>query len=186
MATLVWSTFSGAFETGAIYTLPNSSIIFNILMNVVEYGVFTVICYYVAFPPKSFMRAVNPLVADSKIASRLPNALRDAMTVKRMAPVQVVAVCFCGAAKTTSVGIPLVAAMWSELDNFTISSIQVPVLLYTVEQVFLAQFFTIFFRHWMDKTTKSITDTESTAPDDPLCAAEPADPEPRGESRKLE
>lgn len=148
---------------------------------------FTVICYYVAFPPKSVMRAVNPLVADSKGVSRFPAALRDAITVKRMAPVQVVAICFCGAAKTTSLGIPLVAAMWSQLDNFTISSIQVPVLLYTVEQVFLAQFFTIFFRHWLKKATKGVTDTESTAPEQPLCAAsEAADLGVHDEGRKLE
>ncbi|RYP71671.1 hypothetical protein DL771_004622 [Monosporascus sp. 5C6A] len=146
LAAIVWSTFSGAFETGAIYSLPNSSVIFNVLMNVAE--------------------VLNPLIADSKAGSRLPATLRRAIMVRRMDPAQVVAVCFCGAAKTTSLGIPLVASMWSQLDNFTISSIQVPVLLYTVEQVFLAQFFTIFFKHWLEKVTKSATDTEPTEPDE--------------------
>jgi sodium/bile acid cotransporter 7 len=48
---------------------------------------------------------------------------------------QTVAVCFCGAAKTTSLGIPLVTAMWRDADNLTRAYIQIPVLLYTIEQV---------------------------------------------------
>ncbi|RYP25456.1 hypothetical protein DL767_008374 [Monosporascus sp. MG133] len=119
-----------------------------------------------AYPPSLLIRVLNPLIADSKAGSRLPATLRRAITVRRMDPVQVVAVCFCGAAKTTSLGIPLVASMWSQLDNFTISSIQVPVLLYTVEQVFVAQFFTIFFKHWLEKVTKSAADAESREPDE--------------------
>ncbi|RYP61624.1 hypothetical protein DL769_007622 [Monosporascus sp. CRB-8-3] len=160
------STFSGAFETGAIYSLPNSSIIFNVLMNVAEYVLFTVICYYIAYPPNLLIRVLNPLIADSKAGLRLPATLKRAITIGRMDPVQVVAVCFCGAAKTTTLGIPLVASMWSRLDDFTISSIQVPVLLYTVEQVFLAQFFTIFFKHWLEKVTKSAADTDLQSPDE--------------------
>ncbi|RYP47327.1 hypothetical protein DL768_006578 [Monosporascus sp. mg162] len=119
-----------------------------------------------AYPPNLLIRVLNPLMADSKAGSRLPATLRRAITVRRMDPAQVVAVCFCGAAKTASLGIPLVASMWSQLDNFTISSIQVPVLLYTVEQVFLAQFFTIFFKHWLEKVIKNAADPESTEPDE--------------------
>ncbi len=148
---------------------------------------FTVICYYVAFPPEFLIRAVNPDTADSKVGSHLPVTLRRVLTVRRMAPVQVVAVCFCGAAKTTSLGIPLVAAMWSQLDNFTISAIQVPVLLYTVEQVFLAQFFTIFFKHWLEKVTKGVTDTESGGPEERLSAIEePTNLETSDENQKHE
>jgi solute carrier family 10 (sodium/bile acid cotransporter), member 7 len=87
----------------------------------------------------------------------------------------VVAVCFCGAAKTTSLGIPLITAMWSQLDNRTISSIQVPVLLYTMEQVFVAQFFTIFMKHWLQKGAKGDEeDVESLAADTRPSATEQA------------
>ncbi|GAW26041.1 putative sodium bile acid cotransporter [Rosellinia necatrix] len=55
--------------------------------------------------------------------------------------------------------------MWSKLDNFTISSIQVPVLLYTVEQVFVAQFLTIFFKWWLQRSEKQATDEESLEAD---------------------
>jgi solute carrier family 10 (sodium/bile acid cotransporter), member 7 len=146
------STFSGAFETGAIYQLPTSSVVFNVLMNVAEYLLLTAFCYYMASPPRSVVRVINARVVDSKAGNRLPPIVRRMVTVRRMAPDQVVAVCFCGAAKTTSLGIPLIAAMWSQLDNFTIASIQVPVLLYTVEQVFVAQFLTLVFKHWLSRT----------------------------------
>ncbi|KAI1144097.1 hypothetical protein F5Y05DRAFT_407497 [Hypoxylon sp. FL0543] len=159
---VAWSTFSGAFQTGALTALPKSSVIFNVFLNIAEYILFTAICYWIASPPKIMAILVNGYVAESRLCLYLPGSMRRALTVKRMPKELVVAVCFCGAAKTTSVGIPLAAAMWSQLDNFTISSIQVPVLLYTVEQVFVAQFLTIFFRWWLRRTNKVDLDAEST------------------------
>ncbi|KAI8634941.1 sodium bile acid symporter, partial [Xylariaceae sp. FL1651] len=166
MVLVAWSTFSGAFETGALTELPKSSIIFNVFINVAEYLFFTVVCYYIAYPPQSVATLSNACIADSKAGSHLPGVLRRAITVKRMPRELVIAVCFCGAAKTTSLGIPLAAAMWSKLDNFTISSIQVPVLLYTVEQVFVAQFLTIFFKWWLYRNNKRGSDKESLATDE--------------------
>ncbi|TGJ84419.1 hypothetical protein E0Z10_g4364 [Xylaria hypoxylon] len=163
---VAWSTFSGAFETGALTKLPKSSVIFNVFINIAEYLLFTVICYYIAYPPQAVAALSNTYIADSKVGSRLPGMLRRAITVKRMPRELVIAVCFCGAAKTTSVGIPLAAAMWSRLDNFTMSSIQVPVLLYTVEQVFVAQFLTIFFKGWLQRSKRQVTDVESSETDD--------------------
>ncbi|KAI0850909.1 putative sodium bile acid cotransporter [Daldinia vernicosa] len=158
---VAWSTFSGAFQTGALTALPKSSIIFNVFINIAEYILFTAICYWVASPPDVLIKVINGYVADSRLGSHLPEAIRKVVRVKKMPKELVVAVCFCGAAKTTSVGIPLAAAMWSQLDNFTISSIQVPVLLYTVEQVFIAQFFTIFFKWWLHRSDKGLLDAES-------------------------
>ncbi|GAW11256.1 hypothetical protein ANO14919_005980 [Xylariales sp. No.14919] len=163
---VAWSTFSGAFETGALTELPKSSVIFNVFINIAEYLLFTTICYYIAYPPQSVAVLLNAYIADSKMGSRLPGILRRAITIKRMPRELVIAVCFCGAAKTTSVGIPLAAAMWSKLDNYTISSIQVPVLLYTVEQVFVAQFLSIFFKWWLQRSIKPGPDVEFSETDD--------------------
>lgn len=131
-----------------------------------EYLAFTVICYYIAYPPRPFVAVFNKYTAESRIGSLLPGVVRRAITMKRMSRELVIAVCFCGAAKTTSVGIPLAASMWSKQDNFIISSIQVPVLLYTVEQVFIAQFLTIFFKWWLQQSKKQATDIESWETDD--------------------
>ncbi|KAI1374926.1 putative sodium bile acid cotransporter [Hypoxylon crocopeplum] len=163
---VAWSTFSGAFQTGALTALPKSSVIFNVFLNIAEYILFTAICYWIASPPKVLTRLVNDHFAGSRLVSYLPGTIKRALTVRRMPKELVVAVCFCGAAKTTSVGIPLAASMWSQLDNFTISSIQVPVLLYTVEQVFVAQFFTIFFKWWLQRTDKEELDAESATTGD--------------------
>ncbi|KAI1818811.1 sodium bile acid symporter [Poronia punctata] len=154
MVLVAWSTFSGAFETGALTELPKTAIIFNVFLNVAEYLLFTVICFYISFPPLWLIKWFDAFATRFRAWSHLPNVLRQALSIQRMPPKLVIAVCFCGAAKTTSIGIPLAAAMWSEQDNFTISSIQVPVLLYTVEQVFVAQFLTIFFQWWLERTER--------------------------------
>ncbi|KAH7037827.1 putative sodium bile acid cotransporter [Microdochium trichocladiopsis] len=165
---VAWTTFSGAFQTGSLYALPTSSVVFNVFVNIAEYLFFTALCFYIANPPLWAVKHVNIHVADSKLGSKLPPAIRRGFTVKRMPRDQTIAVCFCGAAKTTSLGIPLIAAMWSQMDDFTISAIQVPVLLYTVEQVFVAQFFTIFFKNWLEKESKAASDVETADGDPPV------------------
>ncbi|KAK8057733.1 hypothetical protein PG996_011670 [Apiospora saccharicola] len=154
MVVLIWSTFSGAFKTGAFYLPSKSSIVFNIVMNLVLYAVFTVICFYAAYPPQLLTRNINKIGAESELGLRLPQIMRRALTVKQLPKVEVIAVCFCGAAKTTSVGIPLAEAMWAQHNDLTKSLVQVPILLYTTEQVFVAQFLTIFFRWWLERGNK--------------------------------
>ena len=104
-------------------------------MNIALYLFFTAVCFYFARPPATVIRRVNVVVADSKPAQHLPSLLRRAVTLRKMEARQTVAICFCGAAKTTGLGIPLVAAMWNASDNMTRAYIQIPVLLYTMEQV---------------------------------------------------
>lgn len=165
MVLLVWSTFSGAFKTGALYDLPKSSVIFNVLMNLALYMVFTAVCYYAAYPPRFLCNWVDTLVGqESKIGGRLPRIVRRALACKRMPREQVVAVCLCGAAKTQALGIPLADAMWAQSEDLTKSLIQIPILLYTMEQVFTAQFLTILFRWWLQRDKKrAADDAESEA-----------------------
>lgn len=153
------STFSGAFKTGALYDLPKSSVIFNVLMNLALYMVFTAVCYYAAYPPQFLCNWFDGLVGqESKIGGRLPRIVRRALACKRMPREQVVAVCLCGAAKTQALGIPLADAMWAQSEDLTKSLIQIPILLYTMEQVFTAQFLTILFRWWLQRDKKRTSD----------------------------
>lgn len=165
------STFSSAFKTGAFYLPSKASMVFNILINLALYALFTIVCFGAASPPSWLVEPVNKRVADSSAARRLPPALKRVMTVKKMAGTEVVAVCFCGAAKTISVGIPLADAMWAEHDDLTKSMVQVPVLLYTTEQVFVAQFLTIFFRWWLERHQNPPTDEELIVPGKPETAS---------------
>ncbi|GKT43829.1 uncharacterized protein ColSpa_04010 [Colletotrichum spaethianum] len=126
---LVWTTFSAAFKTGALFVTPHASIIFNVFMNVALYALFTLICFYAARPPLSACEALS----------------RE----------QTIAVCFCGAAKTTSLGIPLATAMWTSSDDLTRALIQIPVLLYTIEQVFMAQILVYVFKWYLRRAAKA-------------------------------
>lgn len=65
-----------------------------------------------------------------------------------MPPTETIAVCFCGPAKSTALGIPLLYAMWAPVDLFTKAKTSVPVLLYTTEQICVAHFFVLFFQRW--------------------------------------
>ncbi|KAK2013252.1 sodium/bile acid cotransporter [Colletotrichum eremochloae] len=164
---LVWTTFSAAFQTGALYVTPHASIIFNVFMNVALYALFTLICFYAARPPPSACEAVNPRVG------RMPGPelLRRALTVRRLSREQAIAVCFCGAAKTTSLGIPLATAMWTASDDLTRALIQIPVLLYTIEQVFMAQILVYVFKWYLRRATKAEAETTE---DEEVAAGTPA------------
>ena len=121
------STFSGAFNTGALYKISKASIVWDIFMNIAFYLLFTAVCLVAARPPLAFTSRANRFLD----RLHLPRFAR----FHRMPRPEAVAVCFCGAAKTTSLGIPLVSAMWTTSDNLTRAFIQTPVLLYTIEQV---------------------------------------------------
>ncbi|KAK2600307.1 LRR receptor-like serine/threonine-protein kinase RGI2 [Conoideocrella luteorostrata] len=146
---LVWTTFSGAFKTGALLQISTPSLLFNIFMNIALYLLYTAVCFLCARPPALLAKRVNSLMADSKAAHRWPAALRAALTVKKIPRGQTIAICFCGAAKTTSLGIPLVAAMWDDSDDLKKAFIQIPVLLYTIEQVFIAQIIVFVFKWYL-------------------------------------
>ncbi|KAL6908795.1 SBF-like CPA transporter family domain-containing protein [Trichoderma evansii] len=151
---LVWTTFSGAFGTGALYKLSKADVIFNVFINIGLYMIFTLICFYLARPPQFLARYINPRVAKSG----LPERAQRIFSVKKMSKEQTIAVCFCGAAKTTSLGIPLVTAMWNQADDLTRAFITIPVLLYTIEQVFMAQILVYFFKWYLRRDQKSSGD----------------------------
>ncbi|KAG8416595.1 Sodium bile acid [Metarhizium acridum] len=151
---LVWATFSGAFQTGALFKIPKPSLLFSIFMNIALYLIYTAICFFSARPPAFLAEWINPLLAESKNAGRLPRMLRRALMIRKIPREQMIAVCFCGAAKTTSLGIPLVTAMWNASDDLTRAYIQIPVLLYTIEQVFMAQILVYVFKWYMRREAK--------------------------------
>lgn len=158
------TTFCGAFATGALYVTPKASLIFNIFMNIGLYLLFTVICFFSARPPLKLVTWAEGIF-EKKPLCRLPTLLKRVVIPKRMSKEQTIAVCFCGAAKTTSLGIPLVTAMWNESDNLRRAFIQIPVLLYTIEQVFIAQILVYFFRRYMKRDQKDSGTDEDTVAD---------------------
>ncbi|KAF3770462.1 hypothetical protein M406DRAFT_248237 [Cryphonectria parasitica EP155] len=175
LCTLIWSTFSNAFKTGALYTMPKASIFFTVFMNIGLYVLFTIICFVFARPPHNLVKkAIGPQLASLSI----PRPIRHFITPRQMSKEQTIAVCFCGAAKTTGVGIPLVAAMWSGRDELTRAYLQIPVLLYTMEQVFLAQGLVYVFKWFLRRSVHSELDVESVRGERGLRALDGADETP--------
>lgn len=131
MLLLIWTTFSSAFATGALQELSTQSIVFTVLFNVALYLFLTVVCFYSAQPP-SFLRKT---AWGKRIFHPAP-------------PEETIAVCFCGPAKTTALGIPLLYAMYTSMDLFTKAKTSIPVLLYTTEQICVAHFMVYVLRRW--------------------------------------
>ncbi|KAJ5690679.1 hypothetical protein N7462_005071 [Penicillium macrosclerotiorum] len=131
MLLLIWTTFSSCFATGALQSLSAQSIIFVVLFNIALYIALTIISFFSSRPPKflAHHRWFEPIL-------------------KRMPPEETIAVCFCSPAKSTALGLPLLYAMWAPVDLYTKAKTSVPVLLYTTEQICVAQFFVQLFRLW--------------------------------------
>ncbi|KAJ5348837.1 hypothetical protein MYU51_007111 [Penicillium brevicompactum] len=134
MLLVIWCTFSSCFATGALQTMSAQSVVFVVLFNIALYITLTGVCFVGARPPRVFGSRpwAKPIF-------------------KRMSPEETIAVCFCGPAKSTALGIPLLYAMWQPLDLFTKAKTSVPVLLYTTEQICVAHFFVQLFKKWHAK-----------------------------------
>lgn len=89
-----------------------------------------------------------------------------------MTPEETIAVCFCGPAKSTALGIPLLYAMWQPVDLFIKAKTSVPVLLYTTEQICVAHFFVQMFRWWHARIVEKEDLDDSTRDDIEIGMAE--------------
>ncbi|KAL3473974.1 putative sodium bile acid cotransporter [Aspergillus californicus] len=134
---MIWTTFSSCFATGALQTLSTESIIFIILFNIALYIFLTAFSFFLCNPPQSL-----------STRTKIPAGQWSWHILKQMPAQETIAVCFCGPAKSTALGIPLLYAMWTPVDLFIKSKTSVPVLLYTTEQMFVAHFFVHAFRWW--------------------------------------
>jgi sodium/bile acid cotransporter 7 len=148
MLLLIWTTFSSAFATGALQQLSTQSIVFTVLFNVALYLFLTVVCFYSAQPP-SFLRTTR---WGKRVFCAAP-------------PEETIAVCFCGPAKNTALGIPLLYAMYTSMDLFLKAKTSIPVLLYTTEQSCVAHFMVYVLRRWKRRLAeaKSVQDEENSA-----------------------
>lgn len=111
--------------------MDSQSIIFVVLFNIALYIFLTGVCFISSRPP------------------RFLQSKRWTGTVfKPLSPKETIAACFCGPAKSTALGIPLLYAMWAPLDLYLQAQTSVPVLLYTTEQICVAHFFVQLFKRW--------------------------------------
>ncbi|KAK6523080.1 hypothetical protein TWF281_002503 [Arthrobotrys megalospora] len=124
---LVWTAFSSCFATGSLQRMPKEFLILVIFVNIGLYIFFTSLCVLlsnVQIPYPSFQWREKKLGI-----SRLQVLDRGVF----------IAISFCAPAKTTGLGLPIVTAMWTRYPEEMKAKIQIPVVLYTIEQIFIAQ-----------------------------------------------
>jgi solute carrier family 10 (sodium/bile acid cotransporter), member 7 len=126
------ATFCTAFATHSLESLPHPTIVLNVFLNIIVCTLFTGISFLLARPPL-LLHSLQPTL------------------FKRMSKQEAISVCFCGPAKTQALGLPLVATMWKASDDRTRALIQMPMVLYTAEQILVAQVLVNIFKRWIKR-----------------------------------
>lgn len=126
------STFCTAFASRSLQTINPPTIAFNVLVNLAVCVAFTVFAFYWAQPPQAMTR-LSPFLFRKTEAK------------------ETIAICFCAPAKTQALGIPLIAAMYSSATDKQRALIQVPMILYTAEQIMVGQVLVWLFKRWLRK-----------------------------------
>ncbi|KAF3314350.1 hypothetical protein TWF173_004953 [Orbilia oligospora] len=130
---LVWTAFSSCFATGSLQKMPKEFLVLVIFVNIGLYISFTSLCVLlskVRIPYPSF-----------KWQERRLHMSRSQILDRGV----FIAICFCAPAKTTGLGLPIVTAMWTRYPEEMKAKIQIPVVLYTIEQIFIAQMLVWWF-----------------------------------------
>ncbi|KAK2794902.1 hypothetical protein FQN50_009826 [Emmonsiellopsis sp. PD_5] len=152
---LVWSGFSTCFATHALDTLTPQTIALTVLLNVFLYLFLTGVSFIIAYPPSSLLATPDPHPPTlPKSKTQKTKSLLHTIhkhTIKQTPPRETIAICFCGPAKTTGLGLPLLYAMYPNVDLQPLAKLSVPVILYTTEQIFCAHFMVYLFRWWMGR-----------------------------------
>ncbi|KAF3931617.1 hypothetical protein ABW20_dc0101902 [Dactylellina cionopaga] len=124
---LVWTAFSSCFATGSLQKMPKEFLILVIFVNIGLYIFFT---------------AVSVLLSQVRIpypAFRWKDKTFYVGRLRKLEREVFIAICFCAPAKTTGLGVPMVSAMWTKYPEEMKAKVQIAVILYTIEQIFIAQ-----------------------------------------------
>ncbi|WWD17583.1 hypothetical protein CI109_102024 [Kwoniella shandongensis] len=142
----VGSTFCTAFASRSLQTINTPTIVFNVFANLALCISFTILSYFLARPPH-FLHRLAPRI------------------FRRINREETVSICFCAPAKTQALGIPLIASMYTSSDDMTRALIQVPMILYTAEQILVGQFLVWLFLRWkrIEEEKERTTQEEAVA-----------------------
>ncbi|KAF3180335.1 hypothetical protein TWF788_006848 [Orbilia oligospora] len=130
---LVWTAFSSCFATGSLQKMPKEFLVLVIFVNIGLYISFTSLCV--------LLSKVRILYPSFKWQERRLYMSRSRVLDRGV----FIAICFCAPAKTTGLGLPIVTAMWTRYPEEMKAKIQIPVVLYTIEQIFIAQMLVWWF-----------------------------------------
>lgn len=118
---------------------------FNIFINIVLCVSFTALSFYLCRPPAALTR-LSPVI------------------FKQLNKKETISILFCAPAKTQALGIPLISAMYATSDDMTRALLQVPMILYTAEQILVGQVLIALCQRWLAQD--KAPDAEAATPDD--------------------
>lgn len=165
MILLVWTTMSTCFYEGAFTSVGGGSIALTCALNVGLYILFAALIFGMARPPVLFKRWFSLRILVPWRKSLGDDAEKQDSSADRrhvtISPVytfpaeETIAAIFCGPAKTTALGIPLLYAMWTI--GVVRARMSIPVVLYTTEQIFIAHFVVGLMQRWKHKIDRKRT-----------------------------
>jgi len=100
------------------------------MINLIVCIAFTIFSFYCSRPP-SFLNDLSPRI------------------FRQINKEETIAICFCAPGKTQALGIPLISAMYASSDDQTRALIQVPMILYTAENILVGQVLVWLFKRWI-------------------------------------
>ncbi|KAG0743973.1 hypothetical protein G6F57_009211 [Rhizopus arrhizus] len=130
---LVWSVFCDGVASDAFHRTSGVDIVAIIFVDVFMYLFGCAVCLFVArlpWPTKKVPKWV----------------LRWRFTKKDS-----VAIMYCGATKTVSMGIPLINVLYSDTSYGIVGLLSLPLLMYHIFQLFIGNFQVAFLKKWIEK-----------------------------------
>ncbi|ORX45687.1 hypothetical protein DM01DRAFT_1386489 [Hesseltinella vesiculosa] len=130
---MVWSVVCDGVATRAFYSLSGVDIVAILFVDISLYLLACAFCLFIARLPWPFKRWQEPAWLDKWRFSR-----EDA-----------VAIMYCGATKTVSMGIPLINVLYSSTSSGVVGVLSLPLLLYHISQLFIGNFQVPLLKKWI-------------------------------------
>ncbi|ORY98652.1 SBF-like CPA transporter family-domain-containing protein [Syncephalastrum racemosum] len=144
LLTLVWSVFCDGVASNAFHQMSSIDMVAIIFVNIVMYMFGCALCLFVARPPWP-----TRLMAEPAWFSKWRFSHEDS-----------VAIMYCGATKTVSMGIPLINVLYAESSYGVVGVLSLPLLMYHIIQLFIGNVQVQYLKAWVVKNAT----TPSTLP----------------------
>ncbi|KAI8144034.1 SBF-like CPA transporter family-domain-containing protein [Fennellomyces sp. T-0311] len=146
---MVWSVFCDGVASNAFHKMSGVDIVAIIGVDIFMYLLGCSACIAVArvpWPGKS-----------------TPDLVRK----WRFSRQDAVAIMYCGATKTVSLGIPLINVLYADKDMGIVGVLSLPLLLYHIIQLFIGNFQVPFLKRWIEKTLDEYDQDQSPLASNP-------------------
>ncbi|KAG1180406.1 hypothetical protein G6F70_001474 [Rhizopus microsporus] len=141
---LVWSVFCDGVASDAFHRTSGVDIVAIIFVDIFMYLFGCATCIYIA-------RLPWPTKNEPKWVSKWRFSRKDT-----------VAIMYCGATKTVSMGIPLINVLYANTSYGIVGLLSLPLLMYHICQLFLGNFQVAFLKKWVQKDERD----DMSHPDD--------------------